>query len=704
MPRTENKHGFDDAARENWARYRYGIDRGHTDYTAQAQRCEGMYLGGGEQWRAEDKRILEAEGRPFYEFNQIMPAINTALGYQIANRMDISLRPRGADGDAEVAKTLTKIIKQISDSNHLHWQETQMFGDGLIEQRGYIDVRLRFDNNIKGDVVISSIDPRDAIPDPDAKSYNPDDWADFTWARWLTLNEIWQIYGEAARKKVEEAEDPSADYGDGDGETERNKFGGYSGLSDAYYESSEGIKRYRVIDRQYWVYEMTPCIVFPESGDVHVQANMSDESVADALSKGAQRARRMKKRVKWVVSTYCTTLHDDYSPYAHFTVVPYFAYFRRGKTRGMVDNGIGPQEVLNKSVSQFVHILNSSANGGWMVEEGSLTNMDTDDLEEVGAKTGLVVEYSKAAKNKPERIQPNSVPTGVDRLMDRAQLALKETTVPDAMRGNQGQEVSGIAIQSKQHASQQQLAVPLDNLAYTRWMLAKRLLHLIQTFYDSYRVFRITETDPITGKDKDVVLEINKFDATTGSYLNDVTVGEYDVVISEQPMQVTFENSQFQQVMEMRNAGIQIPDRVALRYSNLADKHELIDALPDPANQPADPTLEAKAQLLQSQARLADANAQNKDMQTLYTGLQTAQVIATTPQTAPLADKLARSVGFQDKDAAPIIPESQAMQPVTGAVDMGTNTSPAFPALPATGGEGAAAGIETLAADGVQQL
>lgn len=703
MPRTENKHGFDDAARENWARYRYGIDRGHTDYTAQAQRCEGMYLGGGEQWRAEDKRILEAEGRPFYEFNQIMPAINTALGYQIANRMDISLRPRGADGDAEVAKTLTKIIKQISDSNHLHWQETQMFGDGLIEQRGYIDVRLRFDNNIKGDVVVTTIDPRDAIPDPDAKTYNPDDWADFTWARWLTLNEIGQIYGEAARKKVEEAEDPSVDYGDGDGETERNKFGGYSGLSDAYYESSEGVKRYRVIDRQYWVYEMTPCIVFPESGDVHVQANMSDESVADALSKGAQRARRMKKRVKWVVSTYCTTLHDDYSPYAHFTVVPYFAYFRRGKTRGMVDNGIGPQEVLNKSVSQFVHILNASANGGWMVEEGSLTNMDTDDLEEVGSKTGLVMEYAKNSQ-KPERIQPNSVPTGVDRLMDRAQLALKETTVPDAMRGNQGQEVSGVAIQSKQHASQQQLAVPLDNLAYTRWLLAKRLLSLIQTFYDSYRVFRITETDPITGKDKDVVLEINKLDAHSGAYLNDVTVGEYDVVISEQPMQVTFENSQFQQVMEMRQAGILIPDRVALRYSNLADKHELIESLPDPAQQPPDPTLEAKAALLQAQARNADANAQNKDMQTLYTGLQTAQVIATIPQTAPLADKLARSVGFQDKDAAPIIPEAQAIQPISEIVDMGANTSPAFPALAATGGEGAAAGIETPAADGIQQL
>ncbi len=689
----------DFSAQENWARYRYGVDRGHRDYTDQAARCEGMYLGGGEQWRPEDKRILADEGRPFYEFNQIMPAINTALGYQIANRLDITLRPRGEKGDAEVAKILTKVLMQVADMNQLHWVETQVYSDGLIEQRGYFDVRLSFEDNIKGDIVITNADPRDVIPDPDAKSYDPDSWGDVTWPRWLTLEEIGQIYGKDARRKVEESEDSSPDFGDLDGETPRNKFG-WSGLQGAYFEGADGIKRYRVIDRQRWVYEMTPCIVFPESGDVQVEANLSAESVQDALSKGAVRARRMKKRVKWVVSTWCTTMHDEFSPYEHFTLIPYFAYFRRGKTRGMVDNGIGPQEVLNKAVSQFVHILNSSANGGWEVEENSLTNMDTDDLEANGAKTGLVIEYAKGS-TPPKRIQPNQVPTGVDRLIDRATLALKEATVPDAMRGNQGAEQSGVAIQSKQHASQQQLAVPLDNLAYTRGLLAKRLLKMIQRYYDSHRVFRITETDPLTGKDVDTMLEINKFDPETGVYLYDVTVGEYDVVVSEQPMQVTFENSQFTQVMEMREKGVAIPDRVVLRYSNLADKHDLIDNLPEPAQAPADPTLEAKAKLLQAQARKTDADAQRSDMQLLYTGIQTGQLIAQTPQTAPLADKLARSVGFQDKDAAPIVPMADAAQVAAPAVEFPENTSPMLPSLPESAGVGAAAGIETQRPDGL---
>lgn len=690
---------FDETARENWARYRYGVDRGHRGYTDQAERCEGMYLGGGEQWRPEDKRILADEGRPFYEFNQVMPAINTALGYQIANRMDITLRPRGEKGDPEVAKILTKVLMQVADMNQLHWVETQVFGDGLIEQRGFFDLRLSFEDNIKGDIVITHADPRDVIPDPDAKSYDPDSWGDVTWPRWLTLEEIGQIYGQDARKKVAESEDSSHDFGDLDGETPRNKFG-WSGLQDAYFDGTDGIKRYRVIDRQRWIYEMTPCIVFPDSGDVQVEANLSAESVQDALSKGAVRARRMKKRIKWTVSTWCTTMHNEFSPYEHFTLIPYFAYFRRGKTRGMVDNATGPQEVLNKAVSQFVHILNSSANGGWEVEQNSLTNMDTEDLEANGAKTGLVMEYAKGA-TPPKRIQPNQVPTGVDRLIDRATMALKEVTVPDAMRGNQGAQESGVAVQSKQHASQQQLAVPLDNLAYTRGLLAKRLLKMVQRYYDSHRVFRITETDPLTGKDVDTTLEINKFDPETGAYLYDVTVGEYDVVVGEQPMQVTFENSQFTQVMEMREKGVAIPDRVVLRYSNLADKHELIENLPDPAQAPADPTLEAKAKLLQAQARKTDADAQRSDMQLLYTGLQTAQVIAQTPQTAPLADKLARSVGFQDKDAAPIVPMADPAQAAAPTVHFPENTNPMLPSPPESAAVGAMAGIETQRPDGV---
>lgn len=685
----------DGAASENWARYLYGKDRGHIDYLPHAARCEDMYLGGGRQLTPEQRAALIAARRPGYEFNQIMPSVNSAIGYQIHNRMDIAFKPRGGDSDLLKATILSKVAMQVADRCALHWHETQVFSDGLIQQRGYYDVRMSFDENIKGEIVVGTLDPLDVIPDPDAKSYDPDKWGDVIITRWLTLDEIEQIYGKRARRAAEGSNDAGHDFGDLEDGVERNKFASRKdwGYTDACATKEDGLDRYRIIDRQRFVYELTSCLVWPGTGDVQVEATMAADSIADALANGAVRAKRMRRRVKWVVTTFTATLHDQYSPYESFTVVPYFAYFRRGKTVGMVDNAIGPQEVLNKAVSQVVHIVNSSANSGWVVEENSVTNMTMKELETRGAQNGLVIEYKKGAK-PPQKIQPNQVPTGVTHLIDRADKALKDVTVPEAMRGVQGPETSGVAIQAKQFASQQQLSVPLDNLAYTRQLLAKRILSLVQRYYDTHRIFRITETDPMTGKPKEELLEINKFDPATGGYLNDVTIGTYDVVITEQPMQVTFQNSQFQQALEMRKAGVRINDATMVRYSNLSDKQEILESLPGD-QPPPDPTVEARVQLLNAQTRKTDAQATDVKVKTQYSGVQTAQVVAQVPATAALADGLLKSAGYVDQDAGPIVPNAQPGLPTLG---LPSSTDPMNPASPAVGAND---GIETLAADGL---
>ena len=678
--------GYDLEARQNWHRYLYTRDRGHLEYMAQAQKNEGMYLGGGEQWSKTDRAVLDDQGRPAYEFNEIMPSINSALGHQIQNRMDIAFKPRGGQADLLKATALSKVAMQVADQNKLHWLETQVYGDGLIEQRGYFDIRMSFDKNIKGEIIVTHEDPRDIIPDPDAKSYDPDQWADVTKTRWLTLDEIQQHYGMEARRKAELSGDDGPSWGEAEFETERNSFGttGMVGAQDAYL--GEGaLKRYRIIDRQYWVTERTRCLVFPDSGDVKSTHTMSIEQVTASKMLGAMEATRMMRRIKWVVSTYCATLHSEWSPYEHFTIVPYFAYFRRGKTRGMVDNGVGPQEALNKAVSQFIHIVNSAANSGWIVEENSLSNMDTEELEDVGAQTGLVVEYRKGSK-APEKIVPNSVPSGVDRLIDRATQALKDVTVPDAMRGLQGNAVSGVAKQADQFASQQVMAVPLDNLAYTRHMLAGRMCKLMQRYYDSYRVFRITEKDPMTGKDFEKVLEINT-PTEDGGYFNDGTVGTYDAIITEQPMAISFENSQFVQSLEMRKNGVQIPDATVVRYSSLADKHEILEQM-----QATNPGEDAVVELTKAKALLTRAQAVAVDVETIYSAVQTAGAISMNPAISPLADSVLGSGGFEDKNAAPLVPTPD---PGTPAMLPAPNTNPLTPANPQSAATGAHAGIET---------
>lgn len=689
----------DKTANENWARYRYSVQRAHDDYMDTAKMLEGFYLGGdydangnlkaGGQWNEADLAILQEAKRPAYEVNEIQPAIKAAIGYQINNRMDISFKPKANGADANLAHVRSKLAMHIAAENQLHWKETEVFGDGLIQRRGYFDVRMCYEDSILGELKIEVLDPFDVIPDPDAKSYDPKHWADVIVTRWLTLDEIHAMYGEDAGKIAKENQfaETNDDFGRGDqSEVERNHFGEDESTYDAQYIEAK-IKRYRVIDRQYWVRGKVQVAVY-SADDVRVlQGDESPEQLAQMQENGAVITERMGRKVRWTVSLQSALLKDEWSPYDRFTVVPYFPLFRRGKTRGLVDPAIGSQKILNKGISQAIHIINTTANSGWQVEENQLTNMTVDELQSKGSQTGLVIER-KQGSNPLEKIRPNEMPQGVDRIINMALMNIKDVTVPDSMRGTASQEVSGIAIQSKQHAAQQSLAMALDNLARTRNLIASWIDYAITKYYTSHKIIRITKSDPITGKEVDEMLEVNKF-VGNNTYLNDMTIGEYDIVITEQPVQVTFENSQFTQALEMRKAGIGLPDNVLIKYSNLQDKTEIVEQMQN--SQTVDPTLEAKAALIKAQARLAEVTAVNKSIEAVYSGTQASNQIAMNPAIAPVADKLLRSAGFQDMDASPIV--SAPEQPVQVLGDQQSNTNPLTPANP---GVGLNAGIEKL--------
>jgi len=283
------------------------------------------------------------------------------------------------------------------------------------------------------------------------------------------------------------------------------------------------------------------------------------------------------------------------------------------------------------------------------------------------------MEYRKGS-TPPRKIEPNQLPSGVEKIITIMTDAVRSITVPEAMRGVAGQEVSGIAIQSRQFASQQQLALPLDNLARTRSMLAKRLDWFITNFMDSKRIFRITETDPITGEDRTEELMINVMQPD-GTYLNDMTTGEYDLVITEQPMQITFENSQFQQTIEMKKVGISVPDKYAIKYSNLADKYDIMAEMSEqPQN---DPLTDAKTKLALAQTGKVVADTVNSRVTAQFSATQAAQNIAAVPAVAPMADAMLGSAGFQDQNAPPAIPSVPTGTPAVEPAPR--NTDPMTP-------------------------
>jgi hypothetical protein len=664
------------SVRSNWSRYEYCKLRGHVRYCETAKRLEQYWAGGGLQWLEDDRHDMEVvQLAKAIEINEIFDAVNTAVGYQINNRLDISFRPRGEGANEEIAATLSKVAMEIADQTRLRWVETDVYRDGMIQQRGYYEIRMKFDENLKGDISICALDPLDVIPDPDAKSYDPDDWADVIITRWLTLDEVETMYGSKARRAIEARGFPvnERDFGVAANEVDRNKFGeeewGAGSQFDAYYIEG-GITRVRVIDRQFWMMKMSNCVVY-KTGELRNVDQATPEQMAAYRAQGCITLKRMQKRVRWLVTTLDVELFNGWSPYEKFTVVPYFPYFRRGLTRGYVDNAIGPQDLLNKVTSKIAQIISSTVQAGYFIEEESLSNMTTEDLQANGGKPAIVIEYHKGSA-KPERITPGQAPAAFFELAAMASGKIKLAMGnPDSLKGDRGKNQSGEAVKSQQWGDQITLATPLDNLSRTRHMLVERMLSYIQHFIDEPRILRIAHSDKVTGSKSTVELQVN-WPQEDGQVLNDLTLGEYGVVITEQPAQITFENSQYNQALEMRKEGIAIPDPVVVRYSTLSDKAELMQQMQ--AGQ-QDPVKDAMVILNQAKAELAKAQGFNQKIQALFASIRTAQIVEAAPQTAGIADAIAHAVGFQDEGApgGPI----PAPAPGTPAAPMPpTNTDP----------------------------
>ena len=565
-------------ASTQYDRYVRARDNGHLEYIHMAKKCDAFYQG--EQWDQTDVSMLDAEGRPALTINTILPTINTVLGEQSTRRADIQFKPRRG-GDEEVAHTLNKLYMQIADNNKLDWVEQQVFSDGLImDGRGYFDVRMDFSDHVEGEIRITAKDPLDILIDPDAKEYDPKTWNEIFETKWMTLDEIEEMYGAKKAEELQFIAENGNSFGRDSVEYEETRYGDTESTDDylgaAAYDEDEyrNVKALRVIERQHKRVTRIQCLVDPETGDQRPVPEAWNERKAKTFAKkyGLTLISKIQKKVRWTVTCDKVVLHDDWSPYAGFTIVPYFAYFRRGRPFGMVRNLLSPQEQLNKISSQELHIVNTTANSGWMVESGSLVGMTPDDLEEHGAETGLVIEYARGT-NPPAKIQANTIPTGLDRIGQKAAANIQAISgINESMLGTDSAEVSGIAIRAKQNRGAIMIQVPLDNLRKTRHYLAEKILELVQTFYTEQRVIQVTnESDPLKPREPIVINEMTP----EGRIINDLTLGEYDVVVATAPARDSFDEVQFAEALNLRQVGVAIPDDAIIEYSHLAKKGEL---------------------------------------------------------------------------------------------------------------------------------
>jgi len=609
-----------DVANENWEAFDRAYQSRHERFLKDAERFNKFYMG--EQWDPEIRAKLEREGRPVLTINEILRTVNAVLGAHAENRVDIRYRPR-QDGNSETAKALTHTSDFVYEQTKYQEQESQVFADGVITDAGFFDVRMDFDESVQGEVAITSLDPNDVVMDIDAKEYDPSTWSEVFVTRWHTLNEIESIYGKDKAEKLKENLLGGTTKGSNSVRFRMEQtFGDQMPEIPTGTDAVKNFRGVRVIERQWKKLAPRKLFVDLETGDMRPVPENWDEARIKEVSQKFDLGvtTKVQQRIRWTVSCDNVLLHDDWSLYEDFTVVPFFPFFRRGMIAGLVRQLISPQEQLNKVESQQLHVVNTTANSGWAVEEGSLANMTPQELEERGAETGLVLTFRRN-RTPPQKIQANQIPSGLDRLGQKASGYIYDISGVEALLGREpNSQISGVALEQSMGRALITLQPVMDNLNKTRRMVAERVLRLIQKFYTETRVMRVVDWRDPAEKEMEVV--INE-PTELGDVLNDVTSGHYDVMVGTAPMRNGAMEHEFAEALQLRkDAQVQIPDDVIIRASHLTNKHEVAERVMkmQGLGEPTDE--EAQMIAMQQQLEMQAAELRNLELEAKVQKLQ----------------------------------------------------------------------------------
>ena len=187
-----------------------------------------------------------------------------------------------------------------------------------------------------------------------------------------------------------------------------------------------------------------------------------------------------------------------------------------GIVRAMMD----PQMWANKWLSQILHILNTSAKGGVLIEENSA--VDIRKLEEDWAKPDAVITLKTGGLGRIQEREAKNYPQGLDRLMEFAVNSMPQVTgINLELLGLVQKEQAGVLEAQRKQAGYAILAVFFDALRRYRKMQGRVMLHYIQEYMSDGRLIRIMGAN---GLEQYVPL------------VKQGDTAKYDIIVDEAPM------------------------------------------------------------------------------------------------------------------------------------------------------------------------
>ena len=491
------------------------------DQNNRSEALEDLKFAAGDQWPVEiqNSRVLEA--RPCLTVNKVDAYCRQITNQMRQQRPRIKVHGMNNESDARMAEILQGICRHIENHSDAD-QAYDKAGDFAVRMGwGYWRVTTDYvrDDSFDQEIYIRAIDnPFTVYFDPNSVMPDGSD------AETVLITTV--ISKDNFRKMYPKAETEQGFTMRGTGDT-----------------NPEWVMKEDIRIAEYFYTERKSIKVHLLSDGSSVKSDdLPPQDVLDMAGITIVETRNsFEKKIKWCKLTSMEVLEEGEWAGKYIPIVPVFGQEtvveNKKKKFGIVRMAKDPQRMYNFWQTSLTESVALAPKAKWLLAEGQDEGHENE-WAMANIKSMPVLRYKQKDIDgnpapAPQRLQPEPPPAGIMAAAQSMTTDLMQVVgIFDPSQLPQG-NISGKALQGQQQQVDMTNFHYYDNLTRSIRQTGRIILDLIPHIYDRERVLRIIGDD---GKPE--ILTINQFgqdEEGISKILNDVTVGEYDVVMDTGP-------------------------------------------------------------------------------------------------------------------------------------------------------------------------
>jgi len=479
---------------------------------------EDLKFGGGDQWPVELQNSRNLESRPVITVNKVDNYCRQVANQQRQQRPRIKVHATNTHDDMVDAQTIQGIIRHIEVNSNADHAYDNAFEYAVRMGWGFMRVRTDYvsEDSFDQEIYIDPIDnPFTVYFDPNSVAPDGSDADRCLITTMMLKSEFRKLYPDA-----DDGGTSFTQRGTGDSQSEWITKEDIR-LAEYYYTVREKAKLYLLSDGT---------ATFADDKDFFNRLAAYGIEVIDQRDS-------FKKTIKYCKMTAVEILEERDWAGKYIPIVPVYGRHivigDKRKKFGMIRYAKDPQRMYNFWQTSITESVALAPKAKWILAEGQDEGHESD-WANANIKSFPVLRYKQTDIDgrpapPPIRMQPEPPPTGVMAAAAGVNDDIKAIMgIFDPAQLGQG-NISGKAINGQQQQVDLTNFDYYDNLTRSIAHIGKICLDLIPKIYDTERVMRIIGDD---GKPE--LLTINQRDSV-GRVLNDISVGQYDVVMETGP-------------------------------------------------------------------------------------------------------------------------------------------------------------------------